>query len=116
MQVFDCKVRLAGNVLNEVPKSGVSAPEVILLQHIHGNDAVVGLSLVSDTARRDAEERDRLNQEYGEKVVKEVFGITSLPLPTELSGYGEDEEIDPKELVRRRVKRPAEPAPAGILS
>lgn len=116
MQIFNCKVRLNGNVLHEVPRLEVSAAEVILLQHIHGNDAVVGLKHINDDQRTNSFERNRLAEIYGEKRVKEVFGLSSLPLPAELSGFdGEDEEPE-AEPARPRRQRRAEPLPADHLS
>lgn len=41
METASCMVRLNGDAMNEVPRYGVTAPEIILLRHIHrGNDAV----------------------------------------------------------------------------
>lgn len=34
-------VRLGGNVLNEIPREGMTDREIRILRHIHGNDGVV---------------------------------------------------------------------------
>lgn len=47
-QFYNCRVRLAGSLLNEVPKTGISAAEVHLLADQHGEDAIVDISVASD--------------------------------------------------------------------
>lgn len=118
MRVYSGKVRLAGNVYHEVPKTGMTAAEVILLQHIHGDDALVALKPEGNLSCKDAFERNRLQEIYGEDKVKTVFGISSLPLPQELSGF-EDEAEDTKAEAPEAVtfKRPRRQAdPTDILS
>ena len=45
MQLYDATVRLSGNPMQEVPKQNLTAPEVMLLQKIHGGvDAVVRIA------------------------------------------------------------------------
>lgn len=104
MKLFDCKVRLAGDVANEVLKRGISDAEITLLRAIHGNDAVVdvvdtkldalrhevvrdvNVSLLDaernkpipvvdgEVERTSAQERERLAFLYGERIVADVFG------------------------------------------
>ena len=68
MNLYDCKVRLAdaaGLTLTEVVKTGVTAPEVILLRHIHGDERVVGLTTAGLAKDFNAnEEISRLALEY----------------------------------------------------
>jgi len=108
MQLYSGKVRLNGNVYHEVRKDGMSAAEVVLLQHIHGNDSVVDIAKDGETERRDPVERTRLMEIYGDDKVREVFGLSSLPLPQVLTGLDEDDDAEP---VRRRPRRLAEPTP-----
>lgn len=49
MRLYSCKVRLSGSLYNEVFKDGVSAAEIILLQHAHSPQADDG-SIVLDTS------------------------------------------------------------------
>lgn len=41
MRVYNCTVRLASKLENEVFKPNVTAPEILILRKIHDNDAVV---------------------------------------------------------------------------
>lgn len=43
MKYYNCKVRLKGNVAHEVSKFSLSAPEVIILKHLHGDDGVLNI-------------------------------------------------------------------------
>lgn len=45
MQFYNTKVRLRGNINNEVIRTHVSAPEFLVLQTIHGEDALVDTSV-----------------------------------------------------------------------
>lgn len=86
MQTYDCTVRLAGNVLNEVRKEGVSAPELIMYRAIHGDDGVVDIEKRKSDKRDHAEERARLIRIFGAKMVVKVFGDTygaELPVKVE---------------------------------
>jgi hypothetical protein len=75
VDLYDCAVRLGGNMLHTVPKTGINAWEVRLLAHIHGgNDAIadrkkVGIVTIAD---RQAE-YFRLARTYGSKAVQKVF-------------------------------------------
>jgi len=96
MDIFKCKVRLGGSVMNEVEKIAVTAPEVILLRAIHGGDAVVNLKRTGEKRAEHAVERDRLAEIYGERKVIEVFGPGHQALPTKVGGYSDE---DPSVLV-----------------
>lgn len=84
MRTFDCKVLLSGSQNNQVPKFGVTTPEVLMLRHLHGEDAVVNLVERATIRVPHRQERDRLAQIYGEKRVAELFGLSHMPLPTDL--------------------------------
>jgi hypothetical protein len=53
MNYYDIKLRLAGSLNNEVNKHNVSAPEVMLLNALHGGGAVVSLAPAAAGAKRD---------------------------------------------------------------
>lgn len=89
MQAYNCKVRLHGSLYNEVPKSGVSAAEIMVLRVIHGNDAVADLEAAGDNGRDEHEEREFLHHEYGRglavideiKSLNGIFGVAgALPV------------------------------------
>ena len=76
LKLYNCKVRLHGDVRDECRKRDVTAGEIRVLQHIHGEDAVLeiiptgaeALSAIPSNEgglRDDAEERDRLERARG---------------------------------------------------
>jgi hypothetical protein len=75
MRFYDAVVRPGGSILMEIHKR-VSAPEIYLLRHIHGPDAVLKIHAgKNDTRVSREDEYERMAQYYGEKVVQEVFGL-----------------------------------------
>lgn len=81
MRLFNCQVRLAGNVGHAVPKQGVSEHEVIILRHLHGNDAVIDLKSAGESKASKRAELERLAGIYGVDVVETVYK-TVLDLDT----------------------------------
>lgn len=92
MDVFSAIVKLrsgaaSGLFTGEVPKTDLSAAEVLLLQSMHGEDAVISIVKTGSDKRKTAAERDRLASVYGPMVVAKLFGAEkwkTLPqkLPT----------------------------------
>ena len=84
-EVYNCRVRLGGSLLHEVPKERISGEEVRLLRHIHGDDAIVDLrelgtlegytrdEELNSLADRFAQEADKRD---GRKLVEKVFGVS----------------------------------------
>lgn len=114
MQVYSGKIRLSGSVLNEVRKETLTAPEIIVLREIHGNDAVVDIKATGTIKRTDAEERQRLYAQYAsvednnpEKLkgkiamMRNLFGHDSMGLPHKLT----DGDFAPAEPVAEKPKR-----------
>jgi hypothetical protein len=64
MELVECTVRLAGSIQHTVPKAGVTPPEILILKHIHGADAVVDIRPAGTTKRPLDEEWDRLARSY----------------------------------------------------
>jgi len=112
MKLYDCKVRLHGDVRDEVRKRNVTMGEIRMLQQIHGEDAVSEVTPLKtdalslhpdrkDDLRTEAEERDRLAAAYGEKAVAQLFGVKQVsivedpadkPLPVVKKGKAGDAE------------------------
>lgn len=105
MKTYNCKVRLNGSLLNVVDKRGVTAAEIVLLRHIHGqsesaNDPVTDIVAASDIKRSERDERARLGSMYsmgekrGPQLVQELLGVGGVPLPQWVEGVDEpaDEE------------------------
>lgn len=86
MKQFNCKVRIMGEVKDEVAREGVTNAEITVLRAIHGHDGVVDVQQIAGAAqtkdpvteefrdRTEAEERFRLEQFYGEAIVGRLFG------------------------------------------
>lgn len=89
MKLYSIKVRLGGNVMNEIRKDEVTAAEIAILRILHGNDAVLEIAAIGDAARDDEEELDRLRAIYddglgaieprGSVTVDRLFGMAPLP-------------------------------------
>lgn len=93
MDLYSCKVRLAGSLENEVIKKNVTAAEIHLLKLIHtgqhpGVVDIVKTGYVKN--RSDLAERTRLASEYtrgelvedrGNKLITALFGVSGVPLP-----------------------------------
>lgn len=89
MLLYSGKVRLQGSLNNEVRKTDITAPEIAILQRIHGKDAVVDVVKVGAVKNRtDRSERHRLANTYpigpsadgksrlsGETFVDSVLGV-----------------------------------------
>lgn len=129
MKLYVCKLRLAGAVVNEVMKADVTAAEIEIFRHLHGDDSVLDIKETADVKRSSAEERSRLRDLYAnpEKLnslqlkvktdmLRNLFGHDRAPLPDDLgdmAGPPEDEGTEvlaadeaPAPVVRRRVPKP----------
>lgn len=115
MKLYRAKVRLHGSPLDEVQKINLTAAEIRILKHVHGDDAVVdtkeqgngeehteGVILQSSVDRAADVERDRLEQVYGEKTVSEVFGAPVARIEDDVSGRPLDADLP----VVRRTQPP----------
>lgn len=92
MYYYKATVRLNGNTMNEVVKR-MSAPELLVLQYVHGTDAIVNVEEIGQQKTRSIEEKQRLKGLYEQALVKReqsidrIFGaLGTLPdrLPEEL--------------------------------
>jgi len=112
MKYYNVKLRLHGLVTNEVLKDDVSAPEIILLRKIHGEDAVVDIKYSKTAKVNDAEERQRLAERYdsGLKKIEEptsvnkLFGEGFTPLLDSLPDYDHGEEKAEKQTGNKTQK------------
>lgn len=97
MHMFNAVIRLQGAIGNEVMKFGLTVPEIVILQHIHGSDGVAKLEHRGVADIDDADERERLIVEYNEGLlnlgdehktsVEKLFGGEYNPLPHTLRSY-----------------------------
>lgn len=75
MKHYNCRVRLGGSVLHEVPKQNVSEIEINLFRAIHGPDAVVGIKMLVETNASQEDELRRLGDIYTDKVIEKALGV-----------------------------------------
>ncbi|MEC5291587.1 MULTISPECIES: hypothetical protein [unclassified Aurantimonas] len=97
MQIANVLVSLAGDHRNTVPKLGVTAAEIPVLQAIHGADAVREIEPAGEIKRSNREERDRLVRIYrakeGRSPVEQLYpGIAARVFET-LDELGLNEEF-----------------------
>lgn len=64
MRLYDCHVRLGGKTSNEVPLFAITAAEIIVLRHIHGDDSVVRVEPAGETHVNQFELRDQFRAQY----------------------------------------------------
>lgn len=119
MKLYDCKLRLAGNVMHEVFKGRVTAAEIEIFRFVHGEDAVVDTKEVDDVKRSSAEERNRLKQIYAnpemlnskalkqkQDMLRSLFGHDRAPLPEDLAEIAPREEDEAEDAVEAVAKEP----------
>lgn len=88
MQYYSAKVRLSGSPMNEV-RDVYSAPQILIMQYIHGVDAVVEVKKVKEEKINLREYKDTLKALYDpaltkrEQSVDKIFGALGQ-LPTKL--------------------------------
>ena len=84
-QMIECMVALGGDTLNIVPRGPdrpVSYPEMLVLQYIHGSDAVSDAFDVGMDDRDNADELSRLRNFYPQGAIKDVFPGNNPRLPS----------------------------------
>jgi hypothetical protein len=115
MKLYNCKVRLHANPNDEVRRRHVTAAEVRVLRKLHGEDAVIEISEAGETDRNHDQERDRLAQAYGEKVVTSLFGVPIVKIETEITDPMAEIEAapapEPEVPIGQRVKLPEDLPP-----
>lgn len=108
MQYYDAKIRLAGSTMNEVRKT-VTAPELLVMQFLHGTDAITDLVPAKKEQLNLTKEKDRLREVYDSALKKReqsidgifgALGVIPTDLPAEmLEHYGIFAECDSDDIV-----------------
>lgn len=83
-QLLRCSVALAGDQEQVVVRhrgNPIVFPELILLQHLHGEDAITDIHVVGQWDTTQSEVRARLKSIYGDKYFTEVFSGAQPQLP-----------------------------------
>ena len=73
IEYCSCTVAIGGDVRAIVPKPVVSVPEILMLQSIHGEDAVTNIKVIETQDVTSEQERDRLGNLYGDGKVVSIF-------------------------------------------
>lgn len=84
MKVYDVEIRLGGDMMTSIPRSGCTDQEIRVLRAIHGEDGVVNVReagvIEADPQVHLCELAVRysksLNPAYGKKLVEDVFRTT----------------------------------------
>ena len=121
MYYYKATVRLNGNTMNEVVKI-LSAPELLVLQFVHGGDAITNVRYIKQAKVRMMDEKQRLQSLYDNALLKReqsidnIFGALGvLPdrLPEHLMeryGLFDDSEINEEDIMnvaRQKSKDPS---------
>lgn len=111
MKLYSAKIRLQGDVRDEVRKENLTKAELKVLKVIHGNDAIHDVVETGVAKRDEAAERDRLAVIYGEPRIAKIFGVKVQKI--------EDDEDDEEEEVKieaamRRTRPPRLNIPASV--
>ena len=128
MQICSATIRLAGSVQNTVHRADITPAEILVLQAIHGQDAILDIVPLEKVTRSQNEEWDRLTGRYDRmggpdtpdgkedvSIVARLFPGAVKRLPVSLSEIGmEDREApepaaEPKKATRNSRKA-ADPA------
>lgn len=105
MKLFSAKVRIMGQVQDEVSKTDVTQAELTVLKSIHGDDAVVDVKQSGEIDRHEAEERERLEMIYGDGTIGKLFGAP-------VARIGDDAPAAARSLPDARPGRAPAKAPA----
>lgn len=125
MQLSNIVLRIGGSVLHTVPKALVTPAEILVLQRIHGHDAVVDVRPVKkDKNRSHAAEFERLAQLYdgaaqasapgdeSKSILGTLFPGAMKKLPMTLKEIGMDGLVAPlPEEVEVDIEPEPEPEP-----
>lgn len=87
MQIALAEILLNGNLQHSTVRV-VSAPEILILRNLHGNDALINVNDASTLERTNAEEIDRLKLFFGAEVFAKVFPGSMPKLPSTFAEVG----------------------------
>lgn len=132
MQICSATIRLAGSVQNTVFRNNLTPAEILILQAIHGGDAVIDILPIEKIERTQNAEWDRLTGQYDRSggpdtpdgkdevsIVSRLFPGAVKRLPVTLSEIGletnEAPEMEAESVAenlpkKSRGRKPADPA------
>lgn len=88
MQTYKAEILIGGLLTNTVIRPGLTASEIMILRHIHGDDAVRGIVVQGNKNIEYQKEYDRLLKRYGKKKLTAVFPGARPVLPEKLADVG----------------------------
>lgn len=134
MQICSATIRLAGSVQNTVFRNDITPAEILVLQAIHGGDAVIDILPIEKIERSQNAEWDRLTSRYDRSggpdtpdgkedvsIVSRLFPGAVKRLPVTLSEIGleaneaPESAPEPEETPKRRGGRKAA-EPAAVIA
>lgn len=83
MDICNCLVAIGGDPRHVIAKHGATPAEIVLLQRLHGDDAITEILVTDKEKRSHDDERDRLGARYGDDKIVDAFGQYG-DLPTSL--------------------------------
>jgi hypothetical protein len=120
-ELFDCEVRLGGNINHTVTLKGVSIYEISLLRAIHGEDSVPSRDMKSVGVKDidSLDEMHRLSRKYantsdamsGKRLVERTFNTVLHGYENWLAETSELEEMEREEAQRKAQEAMRRPQP-----
>jgi hypothetical protein len=89
---YTAKIRLGNSVTNEIRKENISAAEIMILQRLHGGDAVLDIKEGKNDNSPYLDERENLYRRYSRALSRlepsitfdQMFGPAHIELPSRL--------------------------------
>lgn len=95
MRFYRCRVQHAKKENKhgmEIDKPDVTPAEILLLKHVHGDDAIINVQFVREGKIDQRKERERLLNFFGQRVFVAVFPGSLPRMPTTLEEAGMNED------------------------
>jgi hypothetical protein len=102
MKLFNCNVRLGGNILHSVPKLNITEKELYLLRSIHGDDSIENPKVVGETDIDEHTHLFDLARVYGRERVEKVFHTVLTDFEAWLQNVMDTEEAEREERAKAR--------------
>jgi hypothetical protein len=86
VKLYNCSVNLGGPILHLVPKSQITAAEMLILIHLHGDDCLRMVEELGSVKTPHLKIYDELMEKYHPDVVKAVLGarVRGMKLQNEI--------------------------------
>ena len=118
MQLCNITVRIGGSLLHTVPLTDATPAEILVLKHLHGDDAVVDIMPTRMGKTKQDSEWERLSAKYDKASSMSVLGDSSKSIMASLfPGAMRKLPITLKEIGMGHLNSPfaAQPAPVEVI-